>query len=128
MAVVLAGSPASGAGTSIVERSSANDCAWAQINYTVTPEAGGTFRVKITGTMVWQEDDPVCKGFRRPYAGVLQWKGTRNGNAFGWSAAPGGWMSANPHTIPLYSGSGYKDVQFRACNWNTGTGYVGTCG
>lgn len=119
-ATVLPAQTAS-ASTILLGRESANECAYISISYTVQAE-GSSFRISYDAFNQWRQNT-TCGSEANPYDGVLQWKGIRNGASFGWSAAPGGY-SDNPR----YSGSGYRDVRFRACNWNTGSGTVGTCG
>ncbi|MGI5357948.1 hypothetical protein ACQI4E_21900 [Streptomyces sp. CA-252508] len=112
-------------------RFSGNDCTMAQFEYIATREQGSsnyyiTFRY---GYIHWPNAElPSCGPLSEPYSGVLQWKGLRNGQPFGWTTVPGSYMHTDGQSIPSFSGGGYRDVRFRACNWNTNTGFVGTCG
>ncbi|MGA5895098.1 hypothetical protein [Streptomyces venetus] len=111
-------------------RWSANDCTYAQMEYTAIREQGSSnYYITLRYAYIhWPNADAGCGPLGEPYSGVLQWKGIRNGQSFGWTAVPGGYMRIDGQAIPDISGGGYKDVRFRACNWNTNTGTVGTCG
>jgi hypothetical protein len=123
-------STATSAHAATLIRFSGNECALAQMNYTATREEGSS-NYSITfnyAYIYWPNADEGCGPLGEPYSGVLQWKGVRNGQSFGWTAMPGGYMRMDGQSIPDLSGGGYRDVRFRVCNWNTNTGYVGTCG
>ncbi|WP_075662157.1 hypothetical protein [Streptomyces acidiscabies] len=107
-------------------RSSGNKCGHALIFYDAIGESGGTYHITYSGDFYWSSLDLGCGDWRDPYAPVLQWKGKRWGVSFDWEDAPNGYD--DDHEIEPVSGSGYLDVRFRVCNWNTDTGYVGTCG
>ncbi|MGW7046351.1 hypothetical protein ACWGDT_27405 [Streptomyces avermitilis] len=112
-------------------RFSGNDCAMAQFEYTATREQdSSTFYITFRYAYIHWPNAEVrsCGPFKEPYSGVLQWKGTKNGQKFDWTPMPGGYMRTDGQSIPSLSGGGYEDVRFRVCNWNTNTGFVGTCG
>lgn len=106
-------------------RKSKNHCAEASIEYEYFDDGEGTFDIVYEGLLFWQSYDLGCGERRQPYAGVLQWKGVHWGKKFGWEDAPNGYDDDG--VIEQTIGSGFKDVQFRVCNWNTETGAVGTC-
>jgi hypothetical protein len=121
-ATVLPAQPAA-AGTTSLYRLSYNRCAQISISYTTQAE-GSAYRISFSALNNWAWYYAFCGNEAAPYDGVLQWKGIQNGVSFGWKVAPDGYTN-----LPYYSGgSGFRDVRFRACNWNTTTGTIGTCG
>ncbi|WP_405613237.1 hypothetical protein [Streptomyces sp. NBC_00076] len=112
--------------TTVLARSSGNKCGHAMIFYETFAESGSTYHITYSGELFWSSLELGCGDWREPYAPVLQWKGKRWGVNFDWEDAPNGYD--DDHEIEKVSGSGYLDVRFRVCNWNTDTGYVGTCG
>lgn len=105
-----------------IDRKSGNGCAEAHIGYKYEAE-GSTYRISYAGENVWH-GTRACGVEQYPYDAVLQWKGVRIGTPFGRTTAPDGYKD-DPRLEPV---SGFKDVRFRSCNWNTVTGAIGTCG
>lgn len=131
-AIALLVAAASPAHAATIVRESANDCGRSVLEYTAERQSDGTYRISYEGSLYWRSQDLGCGPTGDPYAPVLQWKGTQWGSSFGWEVAPDGYFDdgyVGRDGVPgPIRGSGFKDVRFRVCNWNTNTGYVGTCG
>jgi hypothetical protein len=107
-----------------VSRASGNQCGSAVFQYTYTARGDGFYNIKISdGYFGWRSDLDKCGLWGVPYAPVLQWQAdTDTEGHFDWTVyAYGG-------VLDDFVGSGFKNVRFRVCNWNTDTDYIGTCG
>ncbi len=112
-----------------VTRFSGNECGYIAINYTYQSQGSGRYWIEVEyGGFGWQGQTATCGPLGLPYGMVLQWTGSHNADVFGWRAFPDGYIDGDGGPINPFSGGGYANIRFRVCNWNTNTGWVGTCG
>lgn len=110
-----------------VDRYSGNACGEVLFQYQYTARSDGFYNIKITeGIFAWRSDLlDKCGDWGHPYAPVLQWTGDTNTEGhFDWTVFEYG----DDVELSDFAGAGYKNVRFRACNWNTTTWFIGTCG
>ena len=111
----------------VITRQSANGCGTATFNYYYEAD-GDYYNVTISnGTFSWRSSQSTCGTWGQPYAPVLQWKGEQYGQAVDWRLFRRA-ANSNEANFAGFGGSGFNNLRFRVCNWNTNTGTVGTCG
>jgi hypothetical protein len=111
-----------------VTRESGNKCGDASFDYTYTARGDGFYDIKIAeGLFGWKSYlTTPCGTWGQPYAPVLQWQAdTDTEGHFDWTVFVYG---DNIMSLDDFEASGFKNVRFRVCNWNTNTDFIGTCG
>jgi hypothetical protein len=105
-----------------IERVSGNRCGSAE--FTNTNRNDGSYNDNGNVYFSWEPPDSGCGNWGEPYGPVLEWKGERFGEPFGWETLRIGEYSM----YPGLNATGYNNVRFRVCHMNWNTAFIGTCG